>query len=60
MRKIVDYITVCQYVGNGFDDEVRELIQEDGYELYGSPYSAPKGNNDHFACCQALVKWSEE
>lgn len=53
-KKIVDYVTVCETIGNDFDGVVKSFLDK-GYELYGNPY--PTSVEDGYSLhTQALTK----
>ena len=65
MKKLVDYEILTGYNHVDLADEIKEKIilknypSYEGYELYGSPWSA---KNEHKDLCfyQAIVKYEEE
>ncbi|MCG7851762.1 MAG: DUF1737 domain-containing protein [Methanosarcinaceae archaeon] len=56
MRKVIDYITVYDFITEDFDHEILEML-DDGYELFGYPYSGIEG--EKLFNFQAMVKYDD-
>jgi hypothetical protein len=56
MREIIDYRTVFNFIIEDFDCEVLEML-DDGYELFGHPYSGTEG--ERLYNFQAMVKYED-
>lgn len=65
MKKLVEYEIISGYDPADLADEIKEILilkrypSYEGYELYGSPWSAKDKNKD-LCFYQAIVKYEEE
>lgn len=56
MRKIIDYRTAYDFITENFDHKILEML-DDGYELFGNPYSGLEG--ERLFNFQAMVKYED-